>query len=167
MLILSDTCFWDHLKMLADGKTKLIDAISFSSQFRWGITPQVKQELIHFHLDEYFPLSDFFLVPVSQNEINELVRKHPTLGILDNADQSLLVAGIRDRSPIVSDDGGLIMNCLAFNLNTMYLPEFLLQSVKYNALAKKKFYQCLRFWETNCAYKQKFMKKWKKKWHEI
>ena len=167
MFILSDTCFWNHLKMLSSSKNILIDGNTIFSKFRWGITPQIREEFLNYNLDMFLPLSDFFIVPLSQHEIDEFVRIHPTLKTLDKPDLSLLVAGIRDKSPIVSDDGGLMMNCLAFNLNAMYIPDFLLQTVKNEILTKKELFQCLKFWEAKGAYKKKFIKKWKRELQKI
>lgn len=165
MLFLTDTCFWSHVKELYDDET--IDLRPTLNLFRWGITEAVKSEINRRQLGHFIPFDKATLITLSEEELNVTRKQVQTLSEFDLADQTLIVAGLRDKSVVLTDDGELYMECIVLNIDTMLLPQFCLSLVKNGAMDKTIIFKALRFWESTGKYSKKFIKKWKETLREI
>jgi hypothetical protein len=159
MLFLTDTCFWTHLKELSTNTS--VDLRKIMSSFKWGITREVSKEISYFNVGEYFPKEESYLVPISKKELNSVKKKYPFIKELDIADQTLIVAALRDNGIILTDDGDLFMFSDSISIKVLLLPHFFLSLVKSNYLKKNQAYKALRFWEEIGRYKRNYIKKWK------
>ncbi len=148
-------------------EAKIYDFCELWSKFRWGITPDIQEELDHFKVFEFFPITSAYIIPVSNNEIATTLANHPILRNFDQADQSLIIAAIREDGIILTDDGDLLMECIALGLHAMSLPVFCIGLVKSELLSKTECYHLLMFWETHHRYAKKDLKRWKKQWQVL
>ncbi|MHA1265886.1 MAG: hypothetical protein ACTSRS_11710 [Candidatus Helarchaeota archaeon] len=159
MILLADTCFLSHIRLLV--LSNIYDFRNIWAKFRWGITPDIQKELKYFNLFEFFPKFDAYIIPITNEEISNVCSQFPTLRHFDRADISLIVAALREDALILTDDGELLMECMTNGIPAMSLPVFCLSLVKNNMLSKTECYQLLKFWETHHHYTQKELKRWK------
>ncbi len=159
MLFLTDTCFWLHLQDLAVHGN--LDFRPYLSPYRWGITPQVLQEIEWHQLDPFFPRAEAFVVPLTQGEIEAGQKRYPTIVNLDLADQTLFFAAIRDESILLTDDGDLYLESQGSNVEVLLLPQFCLRLAREGDIDKSEVYRAIRYWEQRRLFRQKEIKKWK------
>ncbi|NMC05827.1 MAG: hypothetical protein GYA24_11475 [Candidatus Lokiarchaeota archaeon] len=158
MLLLIDTCFWNHCKEIQEAH--VWDFRDLLPRFRWGYTSAVLEEIKHYYLDNFVPVDNAMLVPASSNEIDSLKRFDPVISEFDLADQSLLVAGRRERGLVLTDDGPLELECMALDITTFRLPGFMLKLIQDDLLEKTIFNRCWRLWEKTGRYRKVDLKKW-------
>jgi len=161
MKFLTDTCFWLHSFELFSNK--IIDIRSVFNDFQWGITSEIRKEFINFENESFLNYDNIDIVPVSNDEILRSQKKYPTISNFDLADQTLIIAALREPSTILTDDGGLLMESQALHINAFFLSQFLLSLVKDGIVPKNTYYQCLRYWEKTKTYPKKQLKIWKAK----
>ena len=161
MKFLTDTCFWLHSFELFTNK--IIDIRSVFNDFQWGITSEIRKELINFENEGFLNYDNIDIVPVSDDEILRIQKIYPTTSHFDIADQTLIVAALREPCVILTDDGGLLMESQALQIKALFLPQFLLSLVKEGVVSKNTYYQCLRYWEKTKSYPKKQLKIWKAK----
>ncbi|MHA1648404.1 MAG: hypothetical protein ACTSVL_12615 [Promethearchaeota archaeon] len=160
MIIFIDTCFWSHSYELF--KEKIFDIRKVIENYRWGLTQSVIREIKHFKLDKFVPIDHAFIVPLSKSLIDKKLSMNLTFKEFDKADQSLLIVGMQNSGIILTDDGNLLLECIAMKISAMRLPVFLLKLVEEGKVSKTIFYRCLRFWEKYGNYLKKDLKNWKK-----
>lgn len=165
MIAYTDTCFWNHVKEIFDSLS--IDLRIPLFEIKCGMTKAVEEEIIFHRLDSFVPINQMFKIPVSEQEINDFLRKYPSLSEFDYPDQTLIVVGRRDNAIILTDDGELFIQCQALNIYVLLLPQFLLFLVNKSIFKKTEVYRCIRFWEENGRYKARDLKKWSKILAEI
>ena len=161
MIFLTDTCFWLHSFELFT--YKIIDIQPIFNDFKWGITSEVRKELINFENESFLNYDNINIIPVSNDEILSSQRKYPTISNFDIADQTLIIVALREPCVILTDDGGLLMESQALQIKAFLLPQFLLNLVKEGIVSKNIYYQCLRYWEKTKSYPKKQLKIWKAK----
>ncbi len=161
MHFLTDTCFWLHSFELFTNK--IIDIRPIFTDFNWGITSEVRKELINFENEGFLNFDNIDIIPVSNDEILRFQKKYPTISHFDIADQTLIVVALREPCVILTDDGGLLMESQALQIKALFLPQFLLNLVKYGNVPKNTYYKCLRYWEKTDSYPKKQLKIWKAK----
>ena len=66
-----------------------------------------------------------------------------------------------DTPIILTDDGALDSECHQTNRKILLLPVFLLTILQQGLISKNAVAKCLKHWEKNGSYKQKFIKRWK------
>lgn len=154
-----------HLKELYESLK--LDLRPLFSDFRWGITAEIEKELEHYQLGSFFSWRQGYQVPVSEQEIDHFQQMFPTIKEYDLADQTLLIVGKRDHAIILTDDGGLYLECQAMGIRTLLLAQFLLALARDGALEKSEVYRALRFWESVGRYPKREIKKWYKILAEI
>jgi len=159
MFLLTDTCFWTHLKELSDNVD--IDLRPVLNKFRWGFTDEVQTELSHQKLFPFVPVDQAFIVPIVEDELLFFKKKAPLIEEFDLADQTLIVSAERDNSIVLTDDGELFMQLLAMNLEAFSLPLFCLAMVKWDIIEKRVVSRALRYWEEKGRYVIKDIKKGK------
>ncbi len=159
MFLLTDTCFWTHLKDLSENVD--IDLKPILNKFRWGFTEEVQTELSRQKLFPFVPVDQAFIVPINEQELSRLRKKAPLIEEFDLADQTLIVSAERDNSIVLTDDGELFMQLLALNMKTLSLPLFCLALVKWDFIEKRVVSRALRYWEDTGRYASKDIKKWK------
>jgi len=159
MLLLMDTCAWSHSEILET--EHIFDIRPFLGKFRVGATEEILKELKYYRLHIFVSLQDLFLVPLSSSEWEQALQKYPTLEALDKADQSLVIAALRDKSLLVTDDGDLFLESQALGVDIFRLPAFLLKLARQVNLSKTTVYKCLRFWEERGSYKKRDISRWK------
>ena len=159
MIFLIDTCFWSHIKDLYD--SNIIDLYPIINQFKWGLTEEIKKEIMHFRLDQYIHLNDAYSIPVSKTELENYQKIYFPIKNFDIADQTLIIAGKRDNLTVLTDDGALYMECLAQKIDSFLLPNFSIILVKYGDLEKNSMFKMLRFWEKTKRYSKLQLKRWK------
>ncbi len=165
MKFLTDTCFWLHSFELFTNK--IIDIRLVFNDFQWGITSEIRRELINFENEGFLNYDNINIGSVSDDELLRFQKKHPTISHFDIADQTLIVAALREPCVILTDDGGLLMESQALQIKALFLPQFLLNLVKEGVVSKNTYYQCLRYWEKNKSYPKKQLKIWKAKFQII
>ena len=165
MIAYTDTCFWSHTKEIYDSLS--LDIRLLLSEFKWGMTNAVEQEIIYHKLDKFLPNDQMLKIPITESEIDHFIGKYPSLSEFDLADQTLIVVGKRDEGIILTDDGDLFVQCQIFNIKALLLPQFLLFLVQNGNLKKTEVYRCIRFWEQKHRYKVRDLKKWSKILSEI
>ncbi len=154
-----DTSAWSHSKVLND--EKILDIRPILRVFRVGVTKEILKELLPYHLDEFSSPQELYVVPLSQHDWEQGVKRYPTLGELDRADQTLMIVALRDRNLLVTDDGDLFLERQALGLDVFRLPSFFLKLARDNFLSKTAVYQCPRFWEEQESYKNRDLTRWK------
>lgn len=160
MILLADTCFLSHMRDLAEDH--IYDFHELWASFRWGITLAIQNEVEHFNIFDFFSKAEAYIVPVSNNEIANTLTRYPILTHFDRADQSLITVALREDGIILTDDGDLLMECIAMGLQAMSLPVFCLDLVKSDLLSKTECYHLLKFWEIHHRYAKKDLNRWKK-----
>lgn len=161
MKFLTDTCFWLHSFELFINK--IIDIRSVFNDFQWGITSEIRTELINFENEGFLNYDNINIVSVSNDEILKFQIKYPTISHFDIADQTLIIIALSEPCVILTDDGGLLMESQALQIKALFLPQFLLNLVKEGVVPKNTYYQCLRYWEKTKSYPKKQLKIWKAK----
>jgi hypothetical protein len=158
MLFLTDTCFWTHaIELLLE---KIIDIPNLLSNFRWGITDEVRKEMMNFKLDQNIPLSQAYMIPITPKEWAQFNQRYSIYSHYDLADQSLFLCAIRDRSTILTDDGGIVMELEAIGQSAFFLSTFLLGLTANHQIEKKTMYRCLRYWGEIESYSKKQLNRW-------
>jgi predicted nuclease of predicted toxin-antitoxin system len=142
-------------------ESQIYDFRQLWGKFRWGITPDIQRELDHHKIFDFFPLSDAYIIPATNSEIEHNINQFPTLSHFDRADQSIITAAIRENGIILTDDGDLLIECITLGIHAMSLPVFCLDLVKNSELSKRECYHLLIFWETHHRYAKKDLKRWK------
>ncbi|MEX2717242.1 MAG: hypothetical protein Q6353_004975 [Candidatus Sigynarchaeum springense] len=158
ILLLIDTCFWNHCKEVQEAG--IWDARDLLPKFRWGYTSAILEEIKHHKLDDFVPVDRAMLVPANADEIDTLKRFDPVISEFDLADQSLLVAGRRERGLVLTDDGPLELECMALDIATFRLPTFMLKLIQDGLLNKTIFNRCWRLWDEARRYRKVDLKKW-------
>jgi hypothetical protein len=163
--MLCDTCFLIHTRELCEiGK---IDFRPILSQFRLGITDYLLTEFEHFEVLDFFQANQFNKVPISESDILKFLHSHPFLDNLDRADQSLLLEAKNTSNIILSDDGELILEARALNIDCYMLPQFGLSLVRNSLISKNILSKALKFWENVHRYALKDLKNWSRELQEI
>ena len=165
MLFLVDTCFWKHIQDVFLETT--IDLRLVFQRFRWGTTFLVVKELHNYHLDAFFPHQDHYLIPVSSEELSQSLKTLPFLREFDQADQSLIVAALRDHHPILTDDHSLFRTGLSLGIEIMLLPHFSLFLVRAGEIDKRTVSRLLKFWEQHESFKKKELNEFKNELQQI
>nr|MDO8109231.1 hypothetical protein [Candidatus Sigynarchaeota archaeon] len=160
MLLLIDTCFWNHCNELSGAN--IWDFRSILSKFRWGYTSAVLDEIKHYKLDRYVPVDQALLMPVTQAELLGLQKRDALFSSFDLADQTLIAAAVREQALILTDDTPLQLECMGLNVPALKLPVFMLRLIKDGLAEKPVFSRSLRFWEENGRYRKVDLKRWKK-----
>ena len=73
MKFLTDTCFWLHSFELFTNK--IIDIRPIFTDFIWGITSEVRKELINFENEGFLNFDNIDIIPVSNDEILRFQKK--------------------------------------------------------------------------------------------
>ncbi len=110
---------------------------------------------------EFYSPQELYVVPLSQHDWEQGIKRYPTLGELDRADQTLLIVALRYRNLLVTDDGDLFLEGQALGLDVFRLPTFFLKLAREDFLSKTAVYPCLRFWEEQGSYKNRDLIRWK------
>lgn len=156
-----DTCFWLHLRELfAEAK------LDFRPAFRtlyWGFPDRMRREYEHYAVDQFCPLETGYIIPLSPATLSQVKRKYPTIEEIDEADQSLFAVTLPERGVVLTDDGGLEMECLAAHIDALRVPPFLLALTEQGMTTKKEVAQALRFWGEHRWYKQNELRRWKER----
>ncbi|MBN2156482.1 MAG: hypothetical protein JW776_10600 [Candidatus Lokiarchaeota archaeon] len=161
MIFLTDACFISHLQELSNSDT--IDLRDLLLDCLVGITEPVKEEILHFHLDKYTPISKFLIIPIDQEDFRKVISKYPDIKELDLADQTLWYLGYRQISSkyvILTDDGELFSECYITKIPVMRLPDFVLSLVFQSKITKNQASKCLKFWKKAKRYSKKDLKYW-------
>ncbi len=159
MFLLMDTSAWSYSRVLND--EKILDIRPTLRVIRVGLTEEILKEFLSYHLDEFYSPQELYIVPLSQHDWEQDIKRYPTLGELDRADQTVLIVTLRDRNLLVTDDGDLFLEGQALGLDLFRLPTFFLKLARDNFLSKTAVYQCLRFWEEQGSYKNRDLTRWK------
>ncbi len=140
-----------------------LDLRPLLAEFKWGFSREVIAELQDFGYgpNSFIPFSEAIISPVSAGEIKALLKKYPWLADYDKADQSLIVVAIRDGGVVLTDDGGLLIDCQALRIPAFRLPDFCLRLVAEGDLRKNEMGALLKYWETVHRYSKKEIKRWK------
>jgi hypothetical protein len=69
-----------------------------------------------------------------------------------------------DRGIVLTDDGGLVMECLAAHIDALREPSILLALAEQGVVKKMELPQTLRFWGEQQWYKKKFIFKIAPSW---
>ena len=152
MLFLTDTCFWKHIQEIYDGIT--LDLRHIIKNYKWGITEEVKKELSHFELGNFFPIEECYIVPISEIELQSYQSKYNFFAEYDLADQTLMVASLRDQYLLLTDDRSLYRTSLSVNIKSMLLPHFLIFLLKNGDMNKNQIAKILKFWESIKRFKK-------------
>ena len=155
MLFLTDTCFWDHAKELAT--EGLLDIRPIMQKFRWGYPKSVWDEIIHWELDDFVPRECAMIVPIIQSEL-ETFSNEAGIAYLDLADQEIVYSAKKDGFAVLSDDGGLVMECQGLAIEVLRLPDFIIFLVHNSMLEKREATRCIKFWEKSGRYALKYLK---------
>ena len=139
----------------------VLDLRSPLSFFRLGTTEEVLRELKRFHLEDFAPMVDLYVLPLSKGEWDDALRRNPTLTEFDPADQTLAIVALRDKCLLLTDDGDLFLESQALGIEVYRLPAFCVKLARDFDLPKRIVAQCLRYWESAGCYKKKDIKKWK------
>jgi hypothetical protein len=129
--------------------------------FRIGMTEEVWKEIVHFQLAEFTSKEELYIAPISSLEIEQALTKFPTLQIFDLADQTLIMAAIRDQGVILTDDGDLFLEAQAMGIQVLRLPMFCLELARNTDFPKRTVHQCLKYWEEHGSYEKRAIKRWK------
>ena len=158
MILLTDTCFWTHLfDLYSFGK---IDLRKFLKYFKWGLTEEVLNEINALKIENFFPKSDSFIIPLNKIELTNFLSKYPFLSELDMADQTLVATAYRNKLTILTDDGGLFMVSQALGISTLKLPHFCLLLTKEGLIKKNLIFRILEYWKSLNRYLNQDLKKW-------
>ena len=110
---------------------------------------------------DYVPMDQIFIIHVTSQDFTKNLE---TLPDLDEADQSLIIAGrkkLKENPIILTDDGELLSELIQTNISTMRLPVFLLMLIRNGMVSKNIGAKSLRFWEKVGRYKKQDLSKWK------
>ncbi len=165
MLFLIDTCFWLHVRQLH--RVLRIDLREVIKHFRWGYTGAVAAEYENYNLGEFIPLTEAYLIPVSDAELEAFETGFPVITEYDPADRTLALCAKRDGSAVLTDDGGLALELDTMGLLGFRLPPFCLWLVEHNFLRKNSVAKMLRFWEETGAYEKREIGAWRAALQEI
>jgi hypothetical protein len=160
-----DTCFWLHLWELF-AETGL-DFRPVFHTFYWGFPDRMRQEYEHYAVEQFCPIETGYVIPLSAVTLSQVRQKFPTICELDEPDQELFAAALPDRGIILTDDGGLEMECLAAHIDALRVPPFLLALAEQGVVKKKEVAQALRFWEAQHWYKRSELRRWKQRLIQI
>jgi hypothetical protein len=159
MMLITDTCFWMHLRELHEGLS--VDLRPVLNRVRWGITADVKEEIKERRAADFIPEGQGFLIPVSDDEMKAISKRSPTITQLDLADQTLIVVATRDHGIVLTDDGGLYIECQGLGIDVLMLPQLCINLARSGQLDKNEVYKMLRFWEQKGRFPKKFIKELK------
>jgi len=162
MFLLLDTCFCLHCEELYSNN--IFDIRPLLKNFFLATTEAVKEELIHYKLNKFLPISEFVLFPLEFEDILKIKDDNALVNELDNADQTLWIVGEnnkKDEIIILTDDGALLIECQIANIQALRLPSFLLFLLRNEEISKNDVYKCLRFWSKVGRYSQHDLKHWK------
>ena len=162
MFLLLDTCFCLHCEELY--RNNIFDIRPLLKKFFLATTEAVKEELIHYKLNKFLPIGEFVIFPLESEDITEAKDKNTLLKELDNADQTLWIVGEKNKKDeiiILTDDGGLLIECQIANSQSLRLPSFLLFLLRNEEISKNDVHKCLRFWSKVGRYSQQDIKHWK------
>ena len=95
MLLLIDTCFWNHSYDLY--KEKIIDIRPIILKQDVALTKKVIEENDHYNISPFVPSNDVYIIPISDDELEKV--KKP-LKHLDPADRSLIIASYKKKKKI-------------------------------------------------------------------
>ncbi|MHA1733265.1 MAG: hypothetical protein ACTSU5_15060 [Promethearchaeota archaeon] len=138
------------------------------NNYKWGTTPAVVEELVHRDLyPGFIDLPQGFTIPVSGAELESTQDKYPWLRELDRADQTLIVAAIRDEGVVLTDDGGLIMECQAIRVPALRVPDFCIRMVAEREVPKSALSKALKYWGEIHRYSKRDLKRWRLKVLEV
>jgi hypothetical protein len=165
MFLLVDTCFWSHVKELSDDN--IIDLRPKMRIFKWGMTEPVRTELNKHKLNFFVPMDDAFIIPLPSTEKEAFIKDHIEIKGFDKPDQTLIVAGNRDRSTILTDDGDLFMECQSLKIGVMRLPVFCLLLYQENILQKAQISKLFQYWEQNGRYSKRNLNNWTAKFKSM
>jgi hypothetical protein len=149
--LIIDTCFWSHVKELFDSEK--IDLRPVILQFNWEITEAIKKEIKNLKVDKFAPIIDAHIFPISNSELDHLLQKYPTVDHFDVADQTIILIGMREKPIISTDDGELLLECQALDLQAFRLPIFMLNLVRAGIIEKKVINSAIRYWIKSGSYK--------------
>ena len=121
------------------------------SEFKWGMTEELKEEYCNYRLDEFFSLKEGYIVPISAVKKAQFISKF-VLGSIDKADQDLLFLSHQDKATIISNDSDVMIPAESLGLNALFFWEFCIQLVKINLLSKNDYLKCWKFWEQRKRY---------------
>ncbi|NMC04667.1 MAG: hypothetical protein GYA24_05615 [Candidatus Lokiarchaeota archaeon] len=159
MMFITDTCFWMHVRELF---TELgIDLRPLLCKVRWGVTEQVKKEIEARRATSFFPETEGFLIPVSDDELDAFQKRTPTISQFDEADQTLILVAVRDHGIVLTDDGAVYIECQCMGVDVMMLPQLCIGLAKDGQLDKNDVYKMLRSWDENGRFAKKFIKELK------
>ena len=130
------------------------------TEFKWGMTEELKNEYCNFKLDEFITFKEGYLVPISSDKKEKFVSKY-FLESIDKADQDLLFLADQDKATIISNDTDVMFPAESMGLNALFFWEFCIQLVKANLLSKNDYIKCWKFWEKRKRYKKSRLKKMK------
>ena len=158
-IIFFDTCALLEMREI----TQLHGNLDFRliiTEFKWGMTEELKIEYYNFKLDEFIDFKKGYLVPISSDKKAKFISKY-FLESIDKADQDLLFLAYQDKAIIISNDTDVMFLADSLSLNAMYFWEFCIQLVKANFLSKNEYLKCWKFWEQRKRYKKSRLKKMK------
>jgi hypothetical protein len=159
MMLITDTCFWMHLREIHEGLG--VDLRLVLNKVRWGLTDEVKEEIKERRAADFIPEGQGFLIPVSDDEMEAFCKRSPTIKQFDLADQTLIVVATRDHGIVLTDDGGLYIECQGLGIDVLMLPQLCINLARNGQLDKNDVYKMLRFWEQKGRFPKKFIKELK------
>ncbi len=159
MMLITDTCFWMHVREIHEGLG--FDLRPVLNKVRWGLTAEVKEEIKERRAVDFIPEGQGFLIPVSNDELEGFSRRSPTIKEFDLADQTLIVVATRDRGIVLTDDGGLYIECQGLGIDVLMLPQLCVSLARSGQLDKNDVYKMLRFWEQKGRFPKQFIKELK------
>ncbi|MHA1521947.1 MAG: hypothetical protein ACTSRK_17360 [Promethearchaeota archaeon] len=158
MYFLLDTCALNHCRELQEHD--LLDLREIFGQFRIGITNAIVKEWENYELSRFFALSNCSLLPVSDQDLDEMISRFPFFRDFDVADQTLLFVTTQESSIIISDDGGLNAAALSIGKKAIFLPDFCIFLVEKGLISKNEVRGALKFWEKVHRYRLSEIKRW-------
>lgn len=161
MIFLGDTCFFTHVQELYTNKNFDFRPILVENFI--GITVSVKEEFVHYNLNDFISLSDLIIIPIKESDFNEAIHRYPDILDMDRADQTLWYLGYSQNQTeyvILTDDGGLFSECYVSGIPALRLPDFILLLVKQSKITKHLAAKFLKHWEKQTRYSKQDLKYW-------
>ncbi len=168
MFFILDTCFMNHCREL--NAQDVLDIKPILAEFSLAITQEVKKEILHYGINNFMGIDNFIILPVSHDDYHNFHLKNEFLSDLDKADQSIWIAGMKNREKnylILSDDGQLVNECQLYQIKALRLPSFLIFLAKNDIIEKNTIYKCLKFWESVGRFNKHDLKAWKEILNEL